>query len=122
VERIFGGDIEHSLFTLLAMDKIIIDKVTSACLEIFKDKKEYELPSEYSYRHLPLCVIDAVFSIGVRYQGVTNTINKFCSHFKIDKFSSNEPLTISGFLTLVEGESIQSITDNIFINRQRTSA
>jgi len=104
------------------MDKIIINKVTSACLEIFSDKKEFELPSEYNYRHLPLCVIDAVFSIGVRYQGVTNTINKFCNYFKIDKFSANEELTVSGFLTLIEGQSIQSITDNIFINRQRTSA
>lgn len=59
------------------MDEGIIDKVTSVCLDVFKDKKEYELPTEYNYCHLPLCVIDAVFSIGVRYQGVTNTISRF---------------------------------------------
>jgi hypothetical protein len=81
----------------------------------------YELPPEYNYRHLPLCVIDAVFSIGVRYQGVTNTINRFCNYFEIDKFSSNDELTVSGFLTLFQGESIESITNNIFVNRQRTS-
>lgn len=104
------------------MDKIVIDKVTSACLEVFKDKKEFELPSEYNYCHLPLCVIDAVFSIGVRYQSVTNTVNRFCNYFKIEKSSSNKELTVSGFLALIEGESIQSIAENVFGNRQRTSA
>jgi hypothetical protein len=104
------------------MDKVAVNQVTYACLEIFKDKKEFELPLEYHYCHLPLCVIDAVFSIGVRYQSVTNTINRFCNYFKIDKFSSSEGLTVSGFLNLIEGESIQSITDSIFVNRQRTSS
>jgi hypothetical protein len=104
------------------MDKMIIEKVTSACLEIFQDKKEYQLPPEYNYSHLPICVIDAVFSIGVRYQSVTNTINKFCNYLKIDKFSATEELTVSEFLILMEGVSIQSITENIFANRQRTSA
>jgi hypothetical protein len=104
------------------MEKTIINNVTSACLEIFHDKKEFELPQEYNYRHLPLCVIDSVFSIGVRYQGVTNTINRFCNYFCIDKFSSNKELTVSGVLTLIEGESIQHITDKIFVNRQRTSS
>jgi hypothetical protein len=71
---------------------------------------------------LPLCVIDAVFSIGVKYQSVTNTIKRFCEYFNIELFSARQELSISGFLDLIEGLSIQEMTENIFDNRQRTSA
>lgn len=43
------------------MNKEIIEKATKFCSEIFADKKEYELPAEYYYSHLPLCVIDSIF-------------------------------------------------------------
>ena len=32
----------------------------------------------YEYTSLPLCVIDAVFSIGVRYESTENTVRDFC--------------------------------------------
>jgi hypothetical protein len=103
------------------MNSKIIEKTTDFCVEFFADKKNYILPEEYSYSHLPLCVIDSVFSIGVKYEIVKNTINNFCRHNKIDKFSKSDELSTSFFLNLMEQESIKELTENIYKNRQRTS-
>jgi hypothetical protein len=103
------------------MNSKIIEKTTSFCIEIFADKKNYTLPDVYNYSHLPLCVIDSVFSIGVRYEGVLNTINNFCTHNKIDRFSKSNELSTSFFLNLMEQVSIKELTENIYKNRQRTS-
>jgi hypothetical protein len=103
------------------MSSEIIEKTTSFCSEIFADKKKYILPDEFNYSHLPLCVIDSVFSIGVKYEIVKNTINNFCTHNKINKFSKSDELSTSFFLNLMEQESIKELTENIYKNRQRTS-
>lgn len=103
------------------MNSKIIEKTTSFCNEIFADKKNYILPDEFNYSHLPLCVIDSVFSIGVKYEIVQNTIDRFCTHNKIDKFSKSAELSTSFFLNLMEQESIKELTENIYKNRQRTS-
>lgn len=104
------------------MNKEIAIKAAEFCREIFQDKKDYELPSEFHYKHLPLCVIDSVFSIGVKYETVQNAIDRFCEHFKIDKFSNSDELTTSEFLKLMECQSIEELTNNIYQNRQRTSS
>ncbi len=44
-----------------------------------------QLEDEYFYQSLPLCIIDAVYSIGVRYEGVRNTISRYCAHFKVQR-------------------------------------
>lgn len=103
------------------MNKEIIGKVTEFCVENFADKKDYKLPDVYDYGHLPICVIDSVFSIGVKYEIVQNTVNRFCKHYNIDKFSKNSNLTTSECLKLMEKESIAELTENIYKNRQRTS-
>ena len=96
------------------MNKEIIIKATAFCNEIFADKKNYELPDVYYYKHLPLCVIDSIFSIGVKYEAVQNTLNRFCEHFKIDKFSNSEEFTTSDFLKLMKGQPIKELTENIY--------
>jgi len=103
------------------MNKEIIEKVTKSCNEIFADQKNYELPDEFNYGHLPLCVIDSVFSIGVNYEAVKNVVNRFCDHYKIDKSSNTEELTTSHFLELMEQQTVQELAENIYKNRQRTS-
>ena len=50
-----------------------------------------------------------------------NTLNRFCEHFKIDKFSNFEEFTTSDFLKLMKGQPIKELTENIYQNRQRTS-
>jgi hypothetical protein len=103
------------------MHQEIIDKVTNSCVTLFADKKDFNLPEEYHYAHLPLCAMDSVFSIGVKYEGVKNTVSRFCDHFKIEKYSSNQELSTSDFLKLTEQYSIKELTENIFRNKQRTS-
>jgi hypothetical protein len=40
------------------------------------------LPHEYSYSSLSLCVIDAVYSIGVRYEDVQAVVRRYCPVFQ----------------------------------------
>jgi hypothetical protein len=47
------------------------------------------LPDEYFYASLPLCVIDSVFSINARYEGVRNVIARYCSHYDLPRYREN---------------------------------
>lgn len=87
------------------------------------------LAEEFYYSALPFCAIDAVFSIGVRYGGVRNTVERVATALQIAPFrpmGSNPPtkgrLTISEFLGAVDGRSPEVLADTFFGNRQRTSA
>ncbi len=104
------------------MNPDAIDKLTNSCSRIFADKKGFELPEEYRYSHLPLCVIDAVFSIGVRYEGVKNTITRFCNYFNIEKQLPTDELSTTDILNLIKTVSRQDLTDSVFRNHQRTSS
>jgi hypothetical protein len=79
----------------------------------------------YYYQSLPLCVIDAVFSIGVTYTSTENTVWRFCEYFKINEYnktrSGANQLSITKFLTMYDQYPLDYITDTIFHNRQRTS-
>lgn len=103
------------------MNEEIIEKVETFCSKKFADKKDFALPDEYNYGHLPLCVIDSIFSIGVRYEGVRNTIKRFCNYYKIDSFSNKNELTTTDILGLIERMNIVELTEKVFQNRQRTS-
>lgn len=37
-------------------------------------------PRSYRWTHFPLCVLDAVFSIGVRYSGVKKVCYRYADH------------------------------------------
>ena len=48
-----------------------------------------QLGAEYTYHSLSLCVIDAVFSIGVRYAGVQAVVQNYCDHFSLPLLRSD---------------------------------
>ena len=50
------------------------------------DLKNFKLDSEFFYQSLPLCVIDSIFSIGVKYESVKNTVQNFCNYTNIHPF------------------------------------
>ncbi len=80
--------------------------------------------ANYGYPHLPLCVIDAVFSIGVRYTSVDNTLARFCDFAGISPTGTLAPaeqLSTSDFILLHESNGLHSMTREIYQNRQRTS-
>lgn len=85
------------------------------------------LPREYFYSCLPLCVIDAVFSLNAVYTSTQNTVNNFCRFFNVKKESSNrssditQQLSVNEFLQLYENYGSERMSREIYINRQRTS-
>lgn len=87
------------------------------------------LPDEYFYQSLPLCIIDAVYSIGVRYSQVQNVVDRYCSYFNLKKTrddrNSLPPIdsqeSTIDFLNRMQDISVDKFTSDIFQNRQRTS-
>lgn len=82
---------------------------------------------EYRYASLPLCVIDAVFSIGVRYVSTQATIARFCENTGWQKFAVSRDRRgagtqgLSELLALLEKANPDVAADELFGNRQRTS-
>ena len=87
------------------------------------------LADAYFYQSLPLCVIDAVYSIGVKYEGVQKVVSRYCGYFGLQEFreprdrlpptSEQQPLS-----TLIEKMSelgSDQFAREVFQNRQRTS-
>lgn len=87
------------------------------------------LPDEYYYQSLPLCVIDAVYSIGVRYEGVRRVVARYCDHVgqtrvrdsRQDLPAPAEQESLSTFCTRIERTGIEHMAATVFKNRQRTS-
>lgn len=84
------------------------------------------LPPEYDYGHLPLCVIDAVFSIGVRYASTHNVVMRYCDRQRIRPSRGEQPSDkaeqpLSALLALYDRLGWERMADEVFENRQRTS-
>jgi hypothetical protein len=101
--------------------------LTQFCRE-YLEFEGIKLGSEYGYAHAPLCVIDAVFSIGVRYSAVQNTVARFCEFFDIPRSGGGttlppaEQLSVSEFLKMYDEYGVAGMTEQVYDNRQRTSA
>jgi hypothetical protein len=82
------------------------------------------LPEEYFYASLPLCVIDAVFSIGVTYTSTRNTVIRWCESQGWDRLRGPETTeqTIDAFVDRLRSQSADDLAITAFGNRQRTSA
>lgn len=86
------------------------------------------LSSAYYYAHLPLCVVDSVFSIGVRYAGVRCTVARWCNRQKWNAFrahgsdfpSKKDQKTMKNFLAALPADPDKAAA--LFGNRQRTSS
>lgn len=92
--------------------------------------EQSRLGDEYYYHSLPLCVIDAVFSIGVQYAAVRKTVARYCSHFSLPMFradrgsppSRDEQQSVTLFLQSFQEKGLEAMTTSVFGNRQRTSS
>ncbi|HXG21430.1 MAG TPA: hypothetical protein VNN62_20445 [Methylomirabilota bacterium] len=91
------------------------------------DLANAKLPDEYRYPHLPLCVIDAVFSIGVNYVSTKNTVDRFCQHVGISKTSKIYPpdiveqFSIAELIELYNRYGVEGMAKIVYQNLQRTS-
>ncbi len=83
----------------------------------------FQLPEEYNYSCLPLCILDAIFSIGVNYKSVENVVSRFCEKNSIEKYGTQkQEYTISEFCRYIESIGIDSFKNDILQNRQLTSS
>jgi hypothetical protein len=84
------------------------------------------LSDEYYYAALPLCVVDAVFSIGVRYESTKNTVASAAKWLNWTLYSKPASLprmgrTIIEFLARLDGLARDDLAREVFANRQLTS-
>jgi hypothetical protein len=80
----------------------------------------------YQYSSLPLCAVDAVFSLGVRYESTERTVNEWCAryHWAKDRSLASEERTTSEFTAILQPyeNRWEDMANEVFRNRQRTSA
>lgn len=87
------------------------------------------LEDEYFYNCVPLCVIDSVYSIGVRYEGVKAVVERYCQHAGIRKFrrvrtelpEPGEQWSTKVFVDQMRSVGAEAFAESVFRNRQRTS-
>jgi hypothetical protein len=104
-----------------------IAKIVANCRK-FLDLDSLALPDEYRYAGLPHCVLDAVFSIGVRYESTRKVVIRYCERRKIVRIrpsaalpprDTQEPL--SKFIGYVDSKGSARFARYIVANLQRTS-
>lgn len=88
------------------------------------------LGNSYYYHSLPLCVVDSVYSISIRYQTVLGIVNRFAHHAKIklhrpygSEFTiKSEQYTTTSFNYDYGALTPDEMAKDIFVGRQRTSS
>jgi hypothetical protein len=83
-----------------------------------------KLENEYEYSCVPLCIIDAVFSMGVRYESTRRTVREFCTKHRwgISRSEAVIEHTVSEFLQILAPFENQFESADVFRNKQRTSS
>jgi len=87
------------------------------------------LDREYHYNSLSLCVIDAVFSIGVRYEGVRAVVRRYCEYFGLDQYRPDRSAVpakasqeaLSGLVRHFDDLGLERMTSDVVANRRHTS-
>jgi hypothetical protein len=90
------------------------------------DLTNLSLPDEYFYASLPLCVIDAVFSIGVTYSSTQGAVARWCERqdppwTRVGRQGRGEH-TISELIESLKAVGPDKAAEELFGNRQRTSS
>ena len=100
-----------------------------ACRAVLGGGKSIDtVAEEYTYASLPLCVIDSVFSIGVRYESVRNVLERYCAFAGVPRLSAARTVppraqqqSTVAFLQLAITLDAERLAVEVFGNRQRTS-
>lgn len=100
----------------------------NACREVLRAGPS-RLDDEYFYNCVPLCIIDSVYSIGVRYEGVRNAVERFSDYLGLRKFridrkivpAASEQLPTSELVRMLREAGPEIFAEQVFQNRQRTS-
>src|ERR1700684_1819151 len=83
---------------------------------------EATLGREHSYASLPLCIIDAVFSIGVRYESTKRTVIRWAKNQKPEwplyRDEGGHEHTVDDFIIELGSLTPHELADGSFGNRQ----
>jgi len=104
------------------------EMIAHCCRKTF-DLETAKLSDEYYYNSLPFCVIDAVFSIGIKYTTTRNVVRNFCQKLQTKRLRGHgnpypaieQQYSVESLLKLYEQFSIDEMTANFFCNKNRTS-
>ena len=100
----------------------VVEEVARAKLDL----RDAALGDEHEYASLPLCVIDAVFSIGVKYASTKKVPPRWAAAqtppWPVHREGATKEHSISEFLAAAERFSCQELAADIFENSQRTSS
>jgi hypothetical protein len=103
--------------------------IANRCEEVL-DLANAKLSNAYYYGHLPVCIIDAVFSISVKYTAVKNVVDRFGRVAGLNCFREHGPgfppvdsqMKVSEFLSWLQSKgSLEAWLDVVF-TRHRTSS
>ena len=94
------------------------------------DLRNASLSDEFYYQSLPLCLIDSVFSINVRYTSVKNVLKRYSMHYDLPLFRSRDSSypsiesqhTISELHENMKKYGVEDFARYIFQNNCRTSS
>lgn len=108
------------------MDLLRCAKMVAECAREKLDLANARLRPEHDYASLPLCVIDAVFSIAARYEAVTKpTVIRFAQshtpHWPLYGRGSSLEHSVSDAIRSMSGVAPLYLAEHVFRNRQRTS-
>ena len=114
---------------MLKIDELTISKIVDFTKQNIKIEN-YKLDPEFYYQSLPLCVIDSVYSIGVKYEIVRKTVKNFCEYNNISVFrqnidsipEQNSQFSVTDFINTFGKTDYEELANSIFKNRQRTSS
>ena len=105
-----------------------IGRIADYCEQVL-DLSQAKLSNEYFYQSLPLCMIDAVFSLGARYEGTRETVKRYCDYFHLERIRKDKKVlppkedqeSVESFQKKMESFGFGKFANEIFRNRQRTS-
>lgn len=87
-----------------------------------------QLTDDFFVASVPICVIDAVWSLGVRYENVQNVVRWYCERTGLPKlydrnaFPAREAQeSVSAFCERLQGFGPEAAANDLFCNRCRTS-
>ena len=92
--------------------------------------RDLRLGHEYRYAHLGLALVDAVFSVGIKYTTTSNVVGRYARYQRLTPFRANEakwpPIEeqepLDALVTLGEHLGSQRLADEVFENHNRTSS
>lgn len=107
--------------------------LTNQTIKNFADYCERKLsiagksdPNLDFYKSLPLCILDAVYSIGVKYSSTAKVTERYIEYYDLDisrSFSGANEHTIKNFLKNIENAGgAKAFAEEVVHNRQRTSS